>query len=53
MFLQMQKLLPMFLQRLILFGPCMLFYLLNLRVVLQAKKLFGLQSDWFLSLHDF
>ncbi len=29
------------------------FYLLNLKVVLQAKELFGLQSHWFLSLHDF
>ncbi len=43
----------MFLQRQILFGLCLLFYLLNLMVVLQASKLSGLQSHWFLSLHGF
>jgi hypothetical protein len=43
----------MFLQRQILFGPCMLFYLLNLMVILQATKLSELQSHWFLSLHGF
>ncbi len=53
MFLQMQELLPMFQQRQILFGLCMLFYLLNLMVVLQASKPSGLQSHWFLSLHGF
>jgi hypothetical protein len=31
----------------------MLFYLLNLMVVLQASKPSGLQSHWFLSLHGF
>jgi hypothetical protein len=31
----------------------MLFYLLNLMVVLQTSKLSGLQSHWFLSLHSF
>jgi hypothetical protein len=41
------------LQRQILFGPCVLFYLLNLMVVLQAKELCELQTHWFLSLHDF
>ncbi len=43
MFLQRKELLPMFLQRQILFGMCVLFYLLNLMVVLQANELFGLQ----------
>jgi len=52
-FLQREELLSMFLQRQIFFGPCVLFYLLNLMVVLQASELFGLQSHWFLSLHDF
>jgi hypothetical protein len=32
-FLQRQELLPTFLQRQILFGSCVLFYLLNLMVV--------------------
>ncbi len=53
MFLQRQELLPLFIERQIRFGLCVLFYLLNLMAGLQAIELFGLQSHWFLSLHDF
>jgi hypothetical protein len=52
-FLQRQELLPLFIERQIRFGLCVLFYLLNLMAGLQAIELFGLQSHWFLSLHDF
>ncbi len=40
-FLQSRGLLPMFLQRHILFGPCVFFYLLDLMVVLQANNFLG------------